>query len=82
MFGSTPWGLWCGVAGMLGAAIWVAADAVEGRRAKQFDTLLYGVVDEAPRPALFRLVLVGRWVAAPTFTVAGVVLGALGAILN
>ncbi len=82
MLASAPWGLWCGVAGSFGAGVWVAADALDGQRAKEFDTWLYGVVKQRRRPSLFRFVLAARWTMAAFFAIAATALVGLAVISN
>ncbi len=74
MTSGIQWGLLCGIAGIIGAAVWIAIDAVQGQRAERFEIWLYGVVRRSRQPRLYRFVLVARWVMVGMFGTGALVL--------
>jgi hypothetical protein len=68
------WGLLCAIAGAVGGAVLFSMDALQGQRAEQFDTWVYGMVRRSRRPTLFRFILVARWSGAGMLGIAALVL--------
>jgi hypothetical protein len=58
-----PWWMIFGIAGVAGAGLLFGIEAAQGQHAGRIETW-FGMVALANRPALFRYVVVMRWLAA------------------